>query len=341
MLALLGQRPRPRGGEAPAWSMGPAAARGRRRPGSTSRHDVARPWRAPWPLSRGSGPSDRPQAPRRPGAAPSPRGAVRRRSLRGSARPAAGAPRTPAGPPPPPPARGAPRPELPDRGRRQAHQLIRRPPHAVLLGDRHAEPRSRIGSILLRWSGPMLLQWELSGGVPSGAAALDDRQAVGGVVPGRRPSGAAATPGSRPVPGELVGVDQPPGGHGPGDQPLGDPSRAPEPQAPGRLPRRGHRTSRNPGRGRQVGAVGCCPAPELNGGPCHLWVRPSGAADPAAGDRRPRPAGQGGRLFDSGRAQPDHAVPNDLPWISTGSVSPPGSRPGACGWGRGTDSPSG
>ena len=84
-----------------------------------------------------------------------------------------------------------------------------------------------------RWIGPMLLQWVLSGGLPlQGAPAVGRREAVGGVVPAEdlpqpRPDRVAL-----PVPGELVGVDQPPRGDGADDHPRQEAVARPDSRRP-------------------------------------------------------------------------------------------------------------
>ena len=222
LLALLAHPQHHGGTSPPASAVGPAAARGRRRPAPTSstmRSTVACSVTA-FSCLRTFGSAAGSTSPR-----------SRPQSRRSRCRRSSGlspASRRRVGRPPGPRLRRQlverPRPELPDRGRRQAEQLIRRPPHAVLLGDRHAEPalQDRVDLAAVERA-DVVAVGALRRRTLQVAAALDDRQAVGGVVPAEdllkpRPRRVAL-----PVPGELVGVDQPPGGHGPDDQPLGEP----------------------------------------------------------------------------------------------------------------------
>ena len=208
-----------------------------------------------------------------------------------------------------------PRPELPDRSRRQAEQLLRRPPHAVLLGDRHAEPalQGRVDLAAVERA-DVVAVGALRRRALQGAAAVDDRQVVGGVVPAEdllkpRPDRVAL-----PVPGELVGVDQPPGGHGPDDQPLGEPVPRPQPQAPGRLPGGDAEAVEIPGGVGGDGVIGLGPAeverddrldPRVEGGR-------HGRRVAAAGDRAQEDdavlvdAGAGQQQVQAAHQVPDH-----------------------------------
>ena len=173
-------------------------------------------------------------------------------ALPGSARPAAGAPRTPAGPPPPPPARGAASAGTP--GSRPASSTAAHPPPAACCTPRGSACRTSApgsGRSCCGGAGRCCCSGSSPAAYPSGCRGPRRPPGGRGRRRSRRSSGAAATPGRAPGPRRTRGRRSAAAGPRSRRSPSGRTRPAPRAAGSGSIPSSRRRTSRSPERGRR------------------------------------------------------------------------------------------